>query len=164
MKYSYPPPWHILFKKKIKKNFFFLKIPNYQKAPLKNFKKKQKKNPPKKYQIPKKYPKKIPKKSQTIKRHQFTTRPIYVPSLVKISLTVFVFCSGNETWRTDGRKDGRTEGRTDGRTAPIPISLFHFVVGDNKQLQIKKEIMESFCWTKFNLKFWLIKVATFYRY
>ena len=24
--------------------------------------------------------------------------------------------------------------------------------------------MESFCWTKFNLKFWLIKVATFCRY
>ena len=30
---------------------------------------------------------------------------------------------------TDGRKDGRT----DGRTAPIPISPFHFVAGDNNQ-------------------------------
>ena len=33
MKYSYPPPWHILFNKKKKKK---LKIPNYQKA-LGNF-------------------------------------------------------------------------------------------------------------------------------
>ena len=40
---------------------------------------------------------------------------------------------------TDGRKDGRTEGRTDGseegrkdgHSAPIPISPYHFVAGDN---------------------------------
>ena len=36
----------------------------------------------------------------------------------------------------------------------------------NKQLQIKKKkkIMESFCWTKYNVNFWLIKVATFCRF
>ena len=79
--------------------------------------------------LKKKKKKKI-KKSQTIKRHQFTNRPIFVPSLVKISLTVFVFCSGNETWRTDGRTEGQKDGRTEGRTsAPIPISPCHFVAG-----------------------------------
>ena len=35
MKYSYPPQWHILFKK-LKKKKKKLKIPNYEKAPLKN--------------------------------------------------------------------------------------------------------------------------------
>ena len=39
---------------------------------------------------------------------------------------------GQTDGRTEGRKDGRTDGRKDGQTAPIPISPFHFVAGDNK--------------------------------
>ena len=53
---------------------------------------------------------------------------------------------GRTDGRTDGRKDGRTEGRTEGRmegrkdgqTAPIPISPFHFVAGDNKDNEDNK--------------------------
>ena len=73
MKYSYPPPWHILFKKNKNKNKF--KNPKLSKGTFKKFKKKNNKS----QNIPN--PKKIPnyKKSPQKKSPQKIRNPQKIP-------------------------------------------------------------------------------------